>query len=209
MAVFQAGPLGVSRSRDARLWARPWSGLSGPLPAWHVERPRKSPEWLLAFVAAISCCCGEDFSGSCVSMCAHVWRIVSTVPHLAKTARRNVYARVSSFYGLILCCRSRTSYDKENCPYCLYVGHSSDICLTLRNAKFPLNAKSAMLLPATVRVEIKMQYTYCNLHGVNLRYHLLMSRVKKEIFENFDILEAFVQKGLNVWNMRECAEHSI
>lgn len=27
----------------------------GPLPTWHVERSRKSPKWLVAFVAAISC----------------------------------------------------------------------------------------------------------------------------------------------------------
>lgn len=59
---------------------------------------------------------------------------------------------------------SRTSYGKENCPYCLYVGHSSDICLTLRNA-FPLNARSAILLPTTVRVKMKLRYMYRHLYG--------------------------------------------
>lgn len=124
VAVFQAGPLGVSRSRDARLWARPRSGLSGPLPAWHVERPRKSPKWLLAFVTAISCCWGE-ISRPRVYACACTIvarKIVWTVPHLAKTARRNVYARVSSFYGLILCCRL-VRVTAKNHPYCLYARH--------------------------------------------------------------------------------------
>lgn len=123
VAVFQAGPLGVSRSRDARLWARPRSGLSGPLPAWHVERPRKSPKWLLAFVAAISCCWERFLGLVCMRARAIVVRkIVWTVPHLAKTARRNVYARVSSFYGLILCCRL-VRVTAKNFPYCLYARH--------------------------------------------------------------------------------------
>ena len=42
----------VARRQTLRL---PCICYIGPLPTWHVERSRKSPKWLVAFVAAISC----------------------------------------------------------------------------------------------------------------------------------------------------------
>lgn len=137
---FKRTPLGVSRSRDARLWAVVWP--IGPLPAWHVERPRKSLKWLLTFVVAISYR-EERFLGL---VCARIasWKIIWT-PRLATKC---LQSRTLGFYDFWFYCRLVQVTTAKDRSYYSHVRHLTDVCLTLCNSVFFLDLVT--LLSATL-----------------------------------------------------------
>jgi len=82
----------------------------GPLPAWHVERPRKSPKWLLAFVAAISCCRRERFLRVAQArMYARDRGMENRLNRLSCSATKCLHARTGRF----------TTRSTKERPYCL------------------------------------------------------------------------------------------
>lgn len=98
---FSSGPVGrftVAR-RQTLSPSVVWS--IGPLPAWHVERPRKSPKWLLAFVAAISCCQREiSRARACIyARAGAAWKIAFEAGLTSRTysATKCLHARARRF----------------------------------------------------------------------------------------------------------------
>lgn len=119
VAVFQADPLGVSRSRDARLWARPWSGLYiyrpiTSLARWNalVNHRSSCSRLLPRFLAAV-----ERFLGPVCARSRHGKSF-----ELRPVSRRNVYTRARLAFIAWFCCRlvQVTAKDRSYCPH---VGH--------------------------------------------------------------------------------------